>query len=315
MMNGLRPKSSGRPCEPGLGSVPELAGSRRSWRSLIQPALFLLFIALLPFSAILCPLRAHSFLSNPPTIWPDGDVVVVLKLGTPGRTLIDGNTSWESVAVQALSSWNSHLGTIQFSPVTQNPGMGSDKDGVNQVFFSSRVYGESFGGLVLAVTTLWHNETTRTESDVVFNTAVSWDSYRGLSRRVGGKLLCDFFRVALHEFGHVLGLDHPDQAGQTVSAIMNSVVSDLDNLTSDDINGAQELYPPQISVIAVQPRIDSGLFHLKMTGLPDSHQIIQTSTDLVTWISLATNSVTNGEVDFTDTVSSSARFYRALVAP
>ncbi len=249
-------------------------------------------------------------------IWPNGDVVVVLKLGTPDRTLIDGNTSWESVAAQALSSWNSHLGTIQFSPVTQNPGMGSDRDGVNQVFFGSRVYGESFGGLVLAVATIWHDGTTRTESDVIFNTAVSWDSYRGPSRRVGGKLLCDFFRVALHEFGHVLGLDHPDQAGQTVCAIMNSVVSDQDSLTADDIDGAQELYPPRTPVITVLPRTESGLFHLKMTGLANRNHIMQVSSDLVTWVSLTTNSVTNGELDFTDTSLgvSSARFYRALLA-
>jgi hypothetical protein len=194
--------------------------------------------------------------------------------------------------------------------------MGSDRDRVNQVFFSSSVYGKSFG-LVLAVTTIWHYENTKTESDVVFNTAVSWDSYRGPSRRVGGKLLCDFFRVALHEFGHVLGLDHPNQAGQTVSAIMNSVVSDLDGLTSDDVNGAQALYPPLTPVITVQPRTESGLFNLKMTGLSNRNHIIQASSDLVTWVSLATNTVTNGELDFTDTnpISSSARFYRALVAP
>jgi len=250
-------------------------------------------------------------------IWPNGDVIVVLKLGTPGRTLIDGNTSWESVAGLALSTWNSHLGTIQFSPVTQNPGMGSDRDGVNQVFFSSRVYGESFGGLVLAVTTAWDNGTTKTESDVIFNTAVSWDSYRGPSRRVGGKLICDFFRVALHEFGHVLGLDHPDQEGQTVSAIMNSVVSDLDSLTADDINGAQALYPPRPPVITVQPRTDSGLFHLKMTGLANRNVIIQASNDLVAWVSLTTNSITNEELEFTDAdpINSRARFYRVSLAP
>jgi hypothetical protein len=274
-----------------------------------------LLIGLFSFSAV--PARAHSFLSNPPMIWPSGDVVVVLKLGAPDRTLLDGNTSWATVANQALSVWNSHLGTIQFSPVTQNPVKGSDGDRVNQVFFSSRVYGESFGDLVLAVTTIWHNETTRTESDVIFNTAVSWDSYRGPSRRVGGKLLCDFLRVALHEFGHVLGLDHPDQAGQTVSAIMNSVVSDLDSLTADDINGAQALYPPLALVISAQPRTDHGLFHLEMKGLPNRSHIIQASTDLVTWVSLATNSVTNGVLEFTETnlISSSARFYRALLQP
>src|SRR5437667_3284517 len=288
MINGS--KRCGRPSEFGLRIIPEMVWSRRQWRSLIQPALSVLFIALLACSALFCPARAHTFLSNPPMVWPNGEVVVVLKLCTPGRTLIDGNTSWEPVADQVLSTWNSHLGTIQFSPVTQNPGMGADRDGVNQVFFSLRVYGESFGGLVLAVSTIWHDGTNRMESDVIFNTAVSWDSYRGPAKRVGGKLLCDFYRVALHEFGHVLGLDHPDQAGQTVSAIMNSVVSDLDNLTADDINGAQALYPPRTPVITLQPRIESGFFHLKMTGLANRNHIIQDSTDLGTWDSLTTNS-------------------------
>ena len=97
---------------------------------------------------------------------------------------------------------------------------------------------------------------------------------------------------------------------------MNSVVSDLDSLTADDIDGAQALYPPQTPVITVDPLSDSGLFHLKMTGLANRNHIIQASLDLVTWVSLTTNSVTNGELDFTDTqASSSARFYRALMVP
>ncbi len=294
-----------------------MAGTRWPGRSLINRALSVLFIASLSSSAPFSPARAHSFLSNPPMIWPSGDVVVLLKLGAPGRTLIDGNTSWESVAGQALTTWNGHLGTIRFTPVIQTPGMGADRDHSNQVFFSSRVYGESFGSLVLAVSTIWHDETTRTESDIIFNTAVSWDSYRGPARRVGGKLLCDFSRVALHEFGHVLGLDHPDQAGQSVSAIMNSVVADLDSLTADDINGAQALYPTRPTVITLQTQIESGLFHLKMTELANGNHIIQTSTDLAAWVSLATNSVTNGELEFTDTtmLGSSARFYRVLAVP
>jgi len=46
----------------------------------------------------------------------------------------------------------------------------------------------------------------------------------------------------LHELGHALGLAHPDQAGQHVSAVMNSVISDLYTLTADDIAGGQALY-------------------------------------------------------------------------
>jgi hypothetical protein len=41
----------------------------------------------------------------------------------------------------------------------------------------------------------------------------------------------------LHELGHVLGLAHPDEAGQDVTAIMNSRVSNVDRLQQDDIDG------------------------------------------------------------------------------
>ena len=60
-----------------------------------------------------------------------------------------------------------------------------------------------------------------------------------------------------------------------------------------------------------------GLFHLEMTRLANRAHVIQASTDLVTWVSLATNSVTNGDLIFTDTnlIGSSARFYRVLLAP
>ena len=89
------------------------------------------------------------------------------------------------------------------------------------MYFSGTVFGDTFPSNVLAVAVWWYNPVTnqRLESDVIFNTAYSWNSYRGpLSGVIDIKL------VALHEFGHVLGLHHPDQSGQSVTAIMNSVV-------------------------------------------------------------------------------------------
>jgi hypothetical protein len=46
-------------------------------------------------------------------------------------------------------------------------------------------------------------------------------------------------RVTLHETGQVIGLTHPNDAGQHVNAIMNSTIS---NLTNDYVAGAQSLY-------------------------------------------------------------------------
>jgi len=152
------------------------------------------------------------------------------------RPLSDGKSSWNDVAAEALGIWNRVVPGIRF---TTGTGLGhADGDQVNQVFFSQSVYGHPFGNGVLAITTTWRVGTERVEGDTVFNKSLPWDSYRGTLDY--GAL--DLRRVAIHEFGHTVGLDHPDQAGQLVVAIMNSRVSDLDNLADDDERGARALY-------------------------------------------------------------------------
>ena len=177
--------------------------------------------------------------------WPLGsNVTMQLELGGFSGTLIDGSTGgWGSIAESALTEWNGKMNQLKFSVVRDSAAALAGGNNLNNVFWGSTVYGQAFGTRTLAITTFWYMGSTRTESDVVFNTNQSWNSYRGSLRTASsGDVLNDFRRVALHEFGHVVGLEHPDDSGQSVVAQMNSTISDLDDLAADDIAGAQALY-------------------------------------------------------------------------
>jgi len=171
--------------------------------------------------------------------WRRGAITMNMQLAG-GSGLTDGSANFNAAAGSALAVWNQYLNRVRFVAVNGNAGRGADGDGVNQVFFDSNYYGTSFTPDTLAITTRWTlDNTQRVEGDVVFNSAFRWDSYRG---NVPSSGVRDIRRVALHEFGHVLGLDHPDQRGQSVTAQMNSQIGNLDSLYDDDIAGAQALY-------------------------------------------------------------------------
>jgi matrixin len=193
-----------------------------------------LFIAALIAVAAGAGASGYSLLDDR---WPDGTITMHLQLGFAGR-LLDGSAGWGESAESALADWNRYAGRVQFRVVRDSTSPRGDGNGVNSVSFATDVYGMNFETNVIAITTSWSRRGTRTEADVIFNSkAGAWDSYSGPLK--GGTL--EFHRVALHEFGHVLGLAHPDELGQPVSAVMNSQVSNLDHLTADDIAGVQAL--------------------------------------------------------------------------
>jgi hypothetical protein len=138
------------------------------------------------------------------------------------------------------------------------------------VFFAGNVFGDAFGSSTLATTLRTYQGSTIVETDVVFNNARSWNSYRGQLRDAqSGGQLDDFHRVAIHEFGHVLGLDHPDEANQNVTAIMNAYESDIDALQADDIKGGQYLYggPAPTATPTPPPVAADNLVNLSTRGV------------------------------------------------
>ena len=157
----------------------------------------------------------------------------------PGGDFKDGATSWNQVAERALARWNEEVdgSKFKFVPVRDSSVPIKSNDGKNSVFWSTTVFGQSFGEDTLAVATSWTKKGYRVEADVVFNYSKRWASYRGA---LSVNNVYDFLRVALHEFGHVLGLDHPDEVGQ-FGGLMNSRPT-FPDLGSDDEEGAQALW-------------------------------------------------------------------------
>ena len=190
--------------------------------------------------------------------WASGAIPMHLQL-TGGSGLADGSANFNAAFAGAMATWNGSLSRVQMVAVNPSSVARGDGDLINQVFFDANYYGESFDRDTLAITTRWTlNDTQRVEADVVFNTAFTFDAYRGNVRASG---VWDLRRVALHELGHVLGLDHPDELGQSVHALMNSVLGNLDSLTADDIAGAQSLYGGGVSGnITFPPRNEPNAF-------------------------------------------------------
>lgn len=172
-----------------------------------------------------------------PLKWPPGSVAIQIKLGS-ATNLSDG-TSFNTSAQAAAQTWNTHLGNLQITTSTAPEGPADEDNNLNELVFASSVFGEAFDTNTVAVTTVWSRGNERTRADIIYNSARTWDSYDGAPRSA-----VDIQRVTLHELGHLLGLDHPDEAGQSVTAIMNSRISSLDALASDDITGAQNIYGP-----------------------------------------------------------------------
>jgi len=226
---------------PSLFLSPKPASDLAASASRKRPRTILIFILFAIALAGACA-TAQAYVTEGPS-WASGTTVTFqLGLGNAGRTLSDGNTSWNTAASPALDMWDQKIQRAQLVSVGSSAPV-SRGDGVNSIVFSNTVFGNSFGSGTLAVTYYSYSGSRMTEADILFNTAQSWDSYRGaLQFGSGGYAIGAIRRVLLHELGHALGLGHPDQSGQNVDAVMNSMIGNRETLSNDDIAGGQFLY-------------------------------------------------------------------------
>lgn len=170
----------------------------------------------------------------------------LIYTGIPGTSR--SGIPWSVAMQQAAQEWNDKT-TFKFdiSTAYRDPcagaSSGSRPDFLNGADFRNTVCGNVLSNTTLAVT-VFFTETNIlgsaniVEADIIYNANLNFDVYDGPMRFNGNTAEYDFRRIALHELGHVMGLNHDDSQ----TAIMNSRIGSLFRLQQDDINGVNSLY-------------------------------------------------------------------------
>jgi len=238
--SAIIPKGHCFACEPGKAGRFARFSKCKAGRFAYLTFLFLSFA--------LCESSPAYVLEGPK--WQYSPVNVQMSLSAtagslqapPSFPLSDGSTSWEQVYTGATGVWNAVMGNLQLTTTTSasTTNLGT-QDGINEAYFGTSIGGYNLEPNDLAITTIYYEGSTFTEADTVFKSTVSWNSYPGPLLNNGNGPF-DFRRVAIHELGHTIGL--ADINGTDPLAIMDIDVSNIYNLTSDDIAGAQTLYGP-----------------------------------------------------------------------
>lgn len=197
--------------------------------------------------------------------WTDGEVTFNVDFAnSPGSPTVSGSPDFDAAFIEAANLWSENS-TFRFNIDTSaavDPCTQTNGSTLNGVRFAATSCGVNFqSNTTLAVARTFSSSSASIRTGIIFNTAFTWGVYSGnLQNSVQ-----DFRRVAVHELGHSLGLDHETR----FQAIMQPRVSSgVETPRADDIGGVASLYDSDGDGL--------GLFE---DNCPDTANPSQTNTD------------------------------------
>ena len=165
--------------------------------------------------------------------WPSEHVTVYVNMGCPTDA-----PCWNALTTQAIDEWNAVNASFFIEAkvgAAEIPTACREQDQLNTVqWAAARCNGDPWDDAdnpVRAYT--WFTYQNRTghilEADMRFDETRAWSA-------------AQFYDTMLHELGHLIGLDHPNEHDQEVRAIMNVHNPVLDGLQLDDRHGIRGIY-------------------------------------------------------------------------